>query len=320
MATKKQTKTKGIKKIFYQSSLPRAGSTLMQNVLGQNPDFYVTPTSPMCSLLYSSRNAYSNIPEFKAVASDVMEASYISFLKQGMNGYFAEQTDKSYVVDKSRSWINNYNFLAKIHGEEPKIIYMIRDLRQVFASIEKKFRSNKHRELNIENWDKFENTTTPKRVDMWAKSPLLGFPLESLNEAIRQGIDKKVCFVRYEDFLEEPQKWMDYIYKYLEVKSYKHDFNHIEQVTYENDIIHGAFGDHNIRNKLELPIHDAELILGKDVCRWVVNQYQWFFQKFGYHDILKRYSNNPQQPQLLQENQINFNPNPDMEQVEGYMP
>ena len=32
-----------MQKIFFQSSLPRAGSTLFQNIIGQNPDFYVTP-------------------------------------------------------------------------------------------------------------------------------------------------------------------------------------------------------------------------------------------------------------------------------------
>ena len=29
-----------IKKIFYNSSLPRSGSTLIQNILGQNPEFH----------------------------------------------------------------------------------------------------------------------------------------------------------------------------------------------------------------------------------------------------------------------------------------
>jgi hypothetical protein len=34
-----------VPKIFYQSSMPRAGSMLLQNILAQNPDFYVIPTS-----------------------------------------------------------------------------------------------------------------------------------------------------------------------------------------------------------------------------------------------------------------------------------
>ena len=39
-----------MEQIFFQSSLPRAGSTLLQNILGQNPEFYVTPTSGVLEL------------------------------------------------------------------------------------------------------------------------------------------------------------------------------------------------------------------------------------------------------------------------------
>ena len=55
-----------MKKIFFQSSLPRAGSTLLQNILGQNPDFYVTPTSGVLELLYAARSNYSNDVSFNA--------------------------------------------------------------------------------------------------------------------------------------------------------------------------------------------------------------------------------------------------------------
>ena len=46
-------------KIFFQSSLPRSGSTLLQNILAQNPDFYATPTSGVLELLYAARANYS---------------------------------------------------------------------------------------------------------------------------------------------------------------------------------------------------------------------------------------------------------------------
>ena len=48
-----------MEKIFFQSSLPRAGSTLLQNIIGQNPEFYVTPTSGALDLLYSARTNYT---------------------------------------------------------------------------------------------------------------------------------------------------------------------------------------------------------------------------------------------------------------------
>jgi hypothetical protein len=43
-----------IKKVFYNSSMPRAGSTLIQNILGQNPDLYTTPTSGLFEMLAAS--------------------------------------------------------------------------------------------------------------------------------------------------------------------------------------------------------------------------------------------------------------------------
>ena len=40
-----------MEKLFFQSSLPRAGSTMLQNILAQNPDVYATPTSGVLELI-----------------------------------------------------------------------------------------------------------------------------------------------------------------------------------------------------------------------------------------------------------------------------
>ncbi len=64
---------KKVKKIFFQSSLPRAGSTLLQNIMGQNPEFYVTPTSGVLELLFGARINYTNGQEFKAQEEELMK-------------------------------------------------------------------------------------------------------------------------------------------------------------------------------------------------------------------------------------------------------
>ena len=46
--------------IYYQSSLPRAGTTLLQNIIGQNPAFHVTPTSGMIDLVLGARIGYND--------------------------------------------------------------------------------------------------------------------------------------------------------------------------------------------------------------------------------------------------------------------
>ncbi len=47
-----------MEKLFFQSSLPRAGSTMLQNILAQNPDVYATPTSGVLELIYFSWSVY----------------------------------------------------------------------------------------------------------------------------------------------------------------------------------------------------------------------------------------------------------------------
>src|SRR5687768_5831702 len=52
------------KTIFFNSSLPRSGSTLMQNILAQNPQFYCSPTSGVIGALGMARAQYSENETF----------------------------------------------------------------------------------------------------------------------------------------------------------------------------------------------------------------------------------------------------------------
>ena len=78
--------------IFYQSSLPRSGSTLLQNIIGQNPDFYVTPTSGFLDLVYGARTNFEEVAEFKAQDKELMEKAFRHFCHEGMKGYFSSLT------------------------------------------------------------------------------------------------------------------------------------------------------------------------------------------------------------------------------------
>ncbi len=70
-------------KIFYQSSMPRAGSTLLQNILAQNSSFYVTPTSGLLELVLGARLNYTNNPEFRAQDSAQMKKAFLAFNRAG---------------------------------------------------------------------------------------------------------------------------------------------------------------------------------------------------------------------------------------------
>jgi sulfotransferase len=270
-----------MEKIFFNSSLPRSGSTLLQNILGQNPDFYVTPTSGMFELLYAARQNYTESPEFKAQDANLMKTAWMGFCNGAMSGYFSAVTDKKYAVDKSRAHGIHYDFLNSFYPE-PKIICMVRDARDIICSMEKNFRKNQDKTDPIVNHAEMRGTTTPKRVDEWLAGQPVGMAFERLNEIIRQGIDKKIHFVKFEDLCLYPDEEMRKIYQYLGVEFYKHDFDNIAQITKEDDAVYGIYGDHAIRTKLEPVPSQAKAVLGKDVANWIWDNFQWYNQYFRY--------------------------------------
>ena len=270
-------------KIFYQSSLPRSGSTLLQNILAQNPDIYATPTSGMMELIYGARANYTNSPEFIAQDDELMKKGFLAFCKAGISAWASAITDKKYYIDKGRSWGVHYDWLKMIHGESPKIIIMVRDLRDVFCSMEKNYRKNPDKLNPMVNWENLINTSVPKRIDSWANGIPIGLAIERIKEIIDFNNAKHMHFVRYEELCLNPEQVMSKIYNYLEIPYYSHNFDHIEQITKEDDSMHGGFGDHTIRHKLQLLQSDTETILGPNVCEYIYKRYEWFYQYFKYN-------------------------------------
>jgi sulfotransferase len=269
-------------KIFYQSSMPRAGSTLLQNILAQNPSFYVTPTSGLLELVFGARLNYTNNSEFRAQDSEQMKKAFLAFSRAGMEAYFRALTDRPYVVDKSRGWGVHFDLLNMIFEEEPKIICMVRDLRQILASMEKKFRQNPDQHRPIENHVNLSGTTTLKRAVQHLQTPPVGLALDRLAEIHQRGWNKKVLFVRYEDLTAQPRQTMQKVYAYLGVAEFQHDFNDVAQVTQEDDDAYGVPGLHVIRPKVETLNNDYISIIGKDAVRYVQSNYAWYFTAFGY--------------------------------------
>jgi sulfotransferase len=270
-----------MKKIFFQSSLPRAGSTLLQNILGQNPDFYVTPTSGVLELVYAARNNYSTSAEFKAQDENVMREGFRNFCYQGVTGFFDAVTDKPYVMDKSRGWGYHRDFLEFFYPE-PKIVCMIRDPRAIFSSMEKNYRKSPELDKGMVNHAEMNGVTTEQRIDQWAAGVPVGMAFQRLYQIVKENNDKKMLFIKYEKLMEDPKKEMKRLYEYLGVDYFEHDFNNIEQITKEDDSVYGVYGDHVIKPKLTSVKPDWNDVLGKNASVWIKTNYSWFYDYFGY--------------------------------------
>lgn len=269
--------------IFYQSSLPRAGSTLLQNLIGQNPAFFVTPTSGMIDLVLGTRIGYNENHEAKAGDKDMWKRGFYAFCREGLKGYVSALTDKPYILDKNRGWGSIYSLMNNINPN-PKIVFMVRDLRCIFASMEKKFRANPDIDTGEIDNVTLNGITAYQRVRQRAKTHPIGYAMLKLEQAIIDKTAQNFLFIRYEDLCTNPEPVMRGIYQFLDVPYFKHNFDYIPQITVEDDTVHGIYGDHIIRNTLEMLPDDSRQILGEQACHEIYINYKWFFDVFNYRE------------------------------------
>ena len=273
-------------RIFFQSSMPRSGSTFMQCVLNNHPDIYAGGTDGCLELLYGSRVNFTTSPEFKSQDSELMSKAFSSYCKGGIEGYCSallEGTNKNNVVLKSRGWGVYRGFIETFYPN-PKIICLVRDLKDVVCSYEKIYRANQQKHDAIRNDLEARGTTIHKRVDEWMHpTNTIGRAVERIFEMIRLGYDDKILFIKYEDLCLYPDIEMRKVYEYLEIPYFQHDFENIPQTIIEDDSVFGLSSDlHKIRPKLEINYSDANNILGRDIVKWINENYKWYNEKFGY--------------------------------------
>ncbi len=247
------------------AGLPRAGSTLLCNVLAQNPAFHATATSGILEVLLAVRNDWSKIPSFAASPNP---AGKELVMKGILNSYYSATT-QPYVFDKSRGWLAHLPLAEMIFGRKAKVLVPVRDIRDVISSFEliaRKYAATEalpQEKANPSAWATLEG-----RVKIWADggSPV-GSAYNRLQDAIQCGYRDRLHFVRFEDLTSKPAATMTGVYDFLGIPWFPHDFDNVQQVTVEDDVDYGFPADslHKIRPKIEpMPPHWPE-VLGKEL-------------------------------------------------------
>lgn len=253
---------------FFIAGLPRSGSTLLCNILAQNQRFHVTGTSGIMDVMFGVRNQWDNLVEFKAAPNDPAK---LRVLRGILDSYYSD-IDKPVIFDKCRGWLSLLEMAEAVLGHKAKVLVPVRDIRDVLASFEKLWRANAATAQTSSeqgsNYFKFQNVEG--RVDSWlsADQPV-GLAYNRIRDAIVRGFGDRMFFVEYEKLTRNPQKVMADIYAFLGEKPFSHNFEHVEQVTWEDDSIHGFKNLHTIRQKVEPMPPQWDKILGS------------FAEKFG---------------------------------------
>lgn len=261
--------------LHYISGLPRSGSTLLCNILSQNPDFFVSKATSGChDILFSIRNQWDRLLEHKAEGVDYNQLKRV--LQSVLNSYHT--TDKDIVFDKGRGWLSLIETVEFITGKTPKIIVPVRNISAILSSFEKLWRKNTgFSQWNIEQEDYFKAQTVDGRCEIWAnQNQPVGMAYNRVRDAISRGYKNSLFFLEFEDLTSRPYQTMRKVYDYLELPYYEHNFNHVEQVTKEDDEnVHRIPGLHSIRSVVEPVKNDTLNILGEFLTKKYSNLEIW---------------------------------------------
>jgi len=261
-----------MKKIHFTSGLPRACSTLLQNLLAQNPLVHATATSGVHEIMYHSK-AFFKTEEFRSILQPKDgEQLFSDFMRAGIAASFDNLTDRPIVIDKCRSWIGSANLLFKLFPDA-KLLVPVRDIRGVLSSMEKKFQKHPEFQLEMSQQDTGRIQTVEGRCQFWLDTAPVGIAVQRLHELARLHKDK-VHFVHAEDLTSDPQNTMAKVWTYLGMEPFIHNTTNVEQYTKEHEL-GWPYGDHEVRSEVKPLVPDWHDTLGRQLSEGLAQKFDW---------------------------------------------
>jgi len=258
------------KTYHFISGLPRAGSTLLCNILMQNPRFWAGPTSGILDVMFAVRNQWDKLVEFQAQPPAQSEAAKLRVLRGILDAYYQDVT-RPVIFDKSRGWLAYLEMAEAVLARPAKVLVPVRDLREVLASFELLWRkTSATRQMPQEPAHYFQFQTVEGRCEVWCRNDQpVGLAYNRIKDALQRGFRDRLHFVEFEKLTQNPERTMRQVYQFLGEEYFKHDFDHVEQVTFENDAIHGIPDLHTIRPKVAPAQPHWPTVLGDAATRYV---------------------------------------------------
>lgn len=256
-----------MEKIYFVAGLPRSGSTLMINVLRQNPNIFGAPVSSLCALIDAVFTGWDNIPANKEYPNDEAKKRVIRSILQNYH-----KTDKKIIFDKDIMWINKIGLLEDALQKEIKILCPVRNPAEILSSYEKMRRNNPSKCILPENG----KTTIASRCFHYAgPDGILGVSHALHKDAIVAGYLDKLLFVDYNNFCSTPKMQLKRIYDFFELPKFNHDINNIEQTEKYNDVVTGYVDLHKVRPQLEKQTVNCIEYLGLELYDQYNKQIFW---------------------------------------------
>lgn len=267
------------KRIVYVTGLPRSGSTLLCQLLGQHPQIYSPGhSSPLSQVFNHLRTQLSDDPFLLSQLDVDFDLTYNRLLnayRGFLDGWF-DETEKPVVVDKNRSWLRMID-TVKLLDPDFRMLVCVRDLRQVFGSIE----AQHQKTLLLDFPDHMAPHSAYERADaLLGKEGVIGAPLKSIEYLLQDVAPKlreQVGFVAFEALTHDPVETMRLLYRWLDVEPMSFNPQQLAVAPHESDSYYRWKYRHNTHADIRPPALHA---ISPRIEQEILKNFAWFFEQF----------------------------------------
>jgi sulfotransferase len=263
------------------AGLPRAGSTLLCQLLAEHPEIHCEGhSSPLCNALLATRRFISD-DQFMLSQLDVQFDKTYQHLRSAMQGFLKgwyADSGKPVTVDKNRAWLHCIEMVLQL-DPEARILVPIRELGQIYGSIE----AQHQKTILLDFIDHLADFDRFGRADqLFAADKSIGAPLSSIRavEDLPQETKSRLYFVKFEDMVANPVETMSHVFAWLGVSPRKIDPKNLTVRPHESDSHYRYKYRHRQQSKFSPPkLHQIPPRIQKRIetaCSWY---YDWFYPR-----------------------------------------
>jgi sulfotransferase len=260
------------------AGLPRSGSTLLCQLLGEHPQIHSEGhSSPLCSVLLRLRHGISDDDFFLSQLDVDFERTY-AHLKAATQAFvrnWYHNCERPFIVDKNRGWLRNFEYLLAVEPDA-RLLVCVRELGQVYGSIE----AQHQRTILIDFPDHSANHDRYNRADvLFAKDGVIGNPLRAL-EAVQDlpvAIQQRIHLVQFERLTREPNAALADIFKFLGLPAHTVDPKKLPVRRHESDSHYRHKYPHRQYDSVEPATQHA---IPARIQGEIEKTYAWFYDHF----------------------------------------
>lgn len=260
-----------MKTLHFIAGLPRSGSTLITNILKQNPNIHGEAVTSLASIIGSVNASWDN---FETNLEYNNEKSKVGVLSGALQGYY-QHIDKQIIFDKDRGWVPLLPLVEAVMQRQVKMIICVRNPAEILSSFEKLRKENP---LFFTRADKTlrEGSNIASRAYYYAgPEGALGLSHRNLKDAIVMGYLDRFLFVDYNRFCNTPKAQTKRIYEFFEMPYFEHDFQNIKQDENYNDMAVGLPQLHKIKPEINRTTVNCVEYLGLELYEQYNREIFW---------------------------------------------